>query len=474
MVRPEGVRRYTLRPVKTTVSPLEGNKVKLSVEVDENEFDTAINAAYRKIAREVRIPGFRPGKAPRKVLERRLGPQVGREQALHDSLPEYYARALDENDVDPIDQPEIDITAGQEDGDVAFDAVVEVRPEVQVPGYGSLRVTLDRPEPDEEQVDQQIDRMRQTQGTLEDVDRPAKDDDVVVIDVTGYLDGEEQEGLTAEDYSYMVGSGAITTEVDEQLRGAKAGDILEFEATHPDEDEERQLRFRVLVKQVRVRVLPEADDAWAAQNSEFETIAELRDSIRERTLLVRKAQASARLREATGDALAQLVEEDVPEALVNHEVQHRAQDFAMRLQAQGLSAEQWLQMTGTSSEDFTNELKETAEKAVRVDLGLRAVADAEHIECTDDDLDAEIAEVAQRVGETTARVRQEFERGGQLAAVRSDVRKRKALDWLLERVEIVDEQGQPIDRSELEITPESDSDAPEGDDVNDETESSTE
>jgi trigger factor len=460
--------------VKTTVSPLEGNKVKLSVEVDENEFDTAINAAYRKIAREVRIPGFRPGKAPRKVLERRLGPQVGREQALHDSLPEYYARALDENDVDPIDQPEIDITAGQEDGDVAFDAVVEVRPEVQVPGYGSLRVTLDRPEPDEEQVDQQIDRMRQTQGTLEDVDRPAKDDDVVVIDVTGYLDGEEQEGLTAEDYSYMVGSGAITTEVDEQLRGAKAGDILEFEATHPDEDEERQLRFRVLVKQVRVRVLPEADDAWAAQNSEFETIAELRDSIRERTLLVRKAQASARLREATGDALAQLVEEDVPEALVNHEVQHRAQDFAMRLQAQGLSAEQWLQMTGTSSEDFTNELKETAEKAVRVDLGLRAVADAEHIECTDDDLDAEIAEVAQRVGETTARVRQEFERGGQLAAVRSDVRKRKALDWLLERVEIVDEQGQPIDRSELEITPESDSDAPEGDDVNDETESSTE
>jgi trigger factor len=460
--------------VKTTVSPLEGNKVKLSVEVDEDEFDTAINAAYRKIAREVRIPGFRPGKAPRKVLERRLGPQVGREQALHDSLPEYYARALDENDVDPIDQPEIDITAGQEDGDVAFDAVVEVRPEVQVPGYGSLRVTLDRPEPDEEQVDQQIDRMRQTQGTLEDVDRPAKDDDVVVIDVTGYLDGEEQEGLTAEDYSYMVGSGAITSEVDDQLRGAKAGDILEFDATHPDEDEERQLRFRVLVKQVRVRVLPEADDAWAAENSEFETIAELRDSIRERTLLVRKAQASARLREATGDALAQLVEEDVPEALVNHEVQHRAQDFAMRLQAQGLSAEQWLQMTGTSSEDFTNELKETAEKAVRVDLGLRAVADAEHIECTDDDLEAEIAEVAQRVGETNARVRQEFERGGQLAAVRSDVRKRKALDWLLERVEIVDEQGQPIDRSELEITPESDRDAPEGDDVNDETESSTE
>jgi trigger factor len=462
--------------VKTTVSPLEGNKVKLSVEVDEDEFDDAITAAYRKIAREVRIPGFRPGKAPRQVLERRLGPQVGREQALHDSLPEYYARALDEHDVDPIDQPEIDITAGQEEGDLAFDAVVEVRPEVQVPGYGSLRVTLDRPEPDEEQVDQQIDRMRQTQGTLQDVDRPVQEDDVVVIDVTGYLDDEEQEGLTAQDYSYMVGSRAITPEVDEQLQGAKVGDILEFDATHPDDDETRQLRFRVLVKQVRVRVLPDADDEWAAENSEFETIDELRDSIRQRSLLVRKAQASAQLREKTGEALAQLVEIDVPDPLVSQEVQHRAQDFAMRLQAQGLSAEQWLQMTGTSSEQFAADLKTAAEQAVRVDLALRAVADAEHLECTDDDLDAEIDEVAQRVGEKPARVRQEFERGGQLAAVRSDVRKRKALDWLLERVEIVDEQGQPIDRADLEITPlsDGDSDATEDDDPTDETESSSE
>ncbi len=166
MVGREPPRRYTPWAVKTTVSPLEGNKVRLSVEVDETEFDKAINDAYRKIAREVRIPGFRPGKAPRKVLERRLGPEVGRQQALQDSLPEYYARALDQNDVDAIDSPEIEITAGQEDGDVAFDAVVEVRPEVQVPGYGSLRVGLERPEPDEAEVDAQIDRMRQVEGKL--------------------------------------------------------------------------------------------------------------------------------------------------------------------------------------------------------------------------------------------------------------------------------------------------------------------
>jgi trigger factor len=439
--------------VKTTVAPLEGNKVKLSVEVDEDEFDKAITAAFRKIAREVRIPGFRPGKAPRKVLERRLGPEVGREQALHDALPEYYAQALTDNDVDAIDAPDIDITAGQDDGPVSFDAVVEVRPVVQVPGYGGLRVELARPELPEEEIDAQIDRMREVQATFADVDRAAQADDAVVIDISGTLDGEAQDGLTADDYSYTVGSNAITAEVDEQLTGAKAGDILEFDATHPDPDEERQLRFKVLVKQVRERVLPDADDEWASENSEFETIDELRQSIRDRGTLVRKAQAQGALREATGAALAKLVEDDVPEALVTHEMNHRAQDLAMRLQAQGLTPEQWLAITGKTSEDLTAELREAAETSAKVDLALRAVADAEDLECTDDDLDDELTGVAERVGESVARVREEFERGGNLSAVRSDVRKRKALDWLLERVEIVDEDGQPIDRADLELTP---------------------
>jgi trigger factor len=459
--------------VKTIVAPLEGNKVKLSVEVDEDEFDKAISDAYRKIAREVRIPGFRPGRAPRKVLEKRLGVQVGREQALNDALPEYYAQAVTENDVDVIDAPHIDITSGQDDGPVAFDAVVEVRPVVQVPGYAGLRVEIPRPEVTDEEVDAQIDRMRQVQATFADVDRPARADDAVIVDITGTLDGEAQDGLTADDYSYTVGSNAITPEVDEQLSGAKAGDILEFDATHPDPDEERQLRFKVLVKQVRERVLPDADDAWASENSEFDTVAELRDSIRERTTLMRKAQSQSALREATGAALAKLVEDEIPEALVNHEMNHRAQDLAMRLQAQGLTPEQWLAITGKTSDDLTSELREAAETSAKVDLALRAVADAEQLECTDEDLDAELSEVAERVGESVARVRAEFERGGNLSAVRSDVRKRKALDWLLERVEIVDEDGHAIDRAQLELTPDTDPDSATGSDETDtnETES---
>jgi trigger factor len=450
--------------VKATIEPLEGNKVKVSVEVDEAEFDKAVDAAFRKIAREVRVPGFRPGKAPRKVLERRLGPSVGREQALHDSLPEFYAQALAEHDVDAIAPPEIDITAGEQgDGPLAFDAVVEVRPEVQVPGYGGLRVTLDRPEVTDEEIDAQIDRMRQVQATLAEVDRPAIDDDVVTIDITGTLDGEPTEGLTADDYSYTVGSGMVTPEVDENLRGAKPGDILSFGATHPDPDETRELEFRILVKNVNERVLPEVDDAWASENSEFETVEALRESIHDRMIVLRRAQANGQLAEKTTEALAKLVEDDVPDTLIDHEMQHRLQDLAMRLRAQGLSVEQWLAASGKQPDELTSELRESAAEGVKVDLALRAVADAEQIECDDDDLEAEIEAVAERVGETPDRVRSQFERGGQLPAVRSDIRKRKALDWLLERVEIVDQDGRAIDRSELAIT----TGDPDGNDDND-------
>jgi trigger factor len=432
--------------VKASVEPLEGNKVKLSVEVEESEFDKAIDAAFRKISREVRIPGFRPGKAPRKVLEQRFGHEVGREQAMQDSLPEYYTRALREQDVDAIAPPDIDITAGQDTGPLAFDAVVEVRPEVQVAGYDGLRVTLDRPEVSEEDVEDQIDRMRQVQATLVEVDRPAQDDDVLTIDITGSLDGEVQDGLTANDYSYTVGSGSITPEVDEELRGATPGDILAFDATHPDESEQRQLQFRVLVKQVNRRELPDADDTWASENSEFDTIDELKGSIRERMLAVRRAQAQAQLREKTGEALSQLVTEDPPGTLVQHEVEHRKQDVVMRLQAQGID----VTSEGGLPDEMTQQLQDAADKAVRVDLALRAVAAAEGLDCSEEELAAEIASIAEQVEQKPRRVFEELERGGQLPAVRSDVKKRQALEWLLERVEIVDPDGQPIDRAELE------------------------
>jgi trigger factor len=437
--------------VRSTVEPLEGNKVKLSVEVDEQEFEKAIDEAFRKIAREVRIPGFRPGKAPRKVLEARIGKETARVQALNDAIPDYYTQAVVEHAVDVIAAPEIDIVSGQDDGPVAFDAVVEVRPQVTVPGYASLRVTIPSPSVTDEEIDAQLERLRSQYGELVAVERPAAAGDYVTIDIAGSQGGEPLEGLTADDYLYQVGSGLIVPELDEQLRGAKVGDILEFDAAHPGDPDEGDLHFRVLVKEVKERQLPELDDAFAAEASEFETLEELRADYARRLSQVKKARASMALREKVGEALADLVEDEVPEAMIVAEMRERLNDLALRLQAQGMTLEQWLGLSGRTQEQLLEELRETAVTSAKVDLALRAVADAEGIEATEDDLDAEYEAAAARLGIDPARMRAEFERGGQEQAVRSDIRKRKALDWLVETVEIVDEEGQPIDRAELEF-----------------------
>ncbi len=447
--------------MKSTVEPLEGNKVKLSVEVDESEFEKDVDAAFRKLAREVRIPGFRPGRAPRRVLEARLGSGVGRSQALHDALPEYYEKAVREHDVDVIAAPEIDITDGEEEGQVVFDAVVEVRPRITVPGYQNLRVTMHSLLPTDEEIDAQLDRLRSQYAELEVVDRPAVDDDVVTIDINGTQDGEPIEGLTADDYGYQVGSATIVPEFDEQLRGAKVGDILEFDASHPQEGED-DLHFRLLVKEVKARILPDLDDDFATEASEFETLAELRDDLTTRLERIRRAQGAMQLQQKVGEALADLVEEEVPDALVAGEMQQRVQELAMQLQSQGLDMETWLQASGRSEEELVAELRESAVERVKVDLALRAVAEAQEIEADDDDLDAELTALAQRLDQPVDEVRQRFERADQVGAVRSDIRKRKAFEWLLERVEIVDEDGKPLDRSAFEVDTDDEDDAGEG------------
>ncbi len=434
--------------MKSAVESLEDNKVKVSVEVDETEFDRAMDAAFRRISREVRIPGFRPGKAPRRILEARIGTSVAREEALREALPEYYAQAVRENDVDVIAPPEIDITAGLEEGPVAFDAVVEVRPKVSVAGYGGLRVEIPRPRPTDEEIDAQIDRMRNQFAELELVDRPAIDTDQVTVDIVGSRDGEALPGLDATDYLYEVGSSAIAPELDDHLRGAKPGDILQFSARHPDPEEE-PIDFRVLVKQVQQRVLPELDDEWANEASEFETLDALRADLVRRLTIVRVMQSQMALREKAASALGELVEEEIPEPLIDDEMRTRLQDLGMRLQAQGVGIEQYLAATGQSQPEFVEELRAAGREAVKVDLALRAVADAEAIEVDDDEVDAEIERLAERTKQKPNQLRKVIERNGQIPELRSDLRKRKALEWIVENVEIVDPDGQPIDREDL-------------------------
>lgn len=436
--------------MKSSVTTLEDNKVKLSVEVDESEIDVHIGEAFKKIAKEIRLPGFRPGKAPRKVLEARIGKEYARGEAIRDALPEYYRQAIIEHDVDVIAPPDLDVTKGEEEGAVEFEAVVEVRPRVTVAGYDGLRIEMPSPHASDEEIDQQIDQLRAQFSERVEVDRPAVDGDYVTMSISATHEGEPVEGLTAEDYTYEVGAGFVVEGLDEQLRGAEAGDDIEFEADHPDPDEDGQLTFSVTITTIEEKQLPELDDDFASEASEFETADELATDTRTRIETMKRSQAPMLIAQKTGEALAALVDAEVPDALIQDQVQRQLQDMAMRMAQQGMQLEQFLEATGQSITDLTDNMREPAEEAAKVDLALRAVIVAEDMVLSDDELQAELDDSAAQLGQTGAELRAAFEENGQLSALRTDILKQRAMDKLIEAVEIVDEDGNPIDRADLE------------------------
>ena len=440
--------------MRATAAPEEGNKVRLSVEIDETEMDEALDEVMRRLSREVRVPGFRPGKVPRRVLEARMGgPAALRVEAIREALPDFYARAVTDAELDPIDQPEIDITSGDESGAVSFDAVVMVRPTVAIPGYGGLVVSLPGLDVPDEEVTAQIDRLRATSGELVEVTRPARDGDQVTIDIHGTREGAEgaaDDGdLDAEDLLYEVGSGGVVPELDDQLRGAKVGDIFEFDSTI--EPLGHTVSFRVLVKDVKELVLPGLDDEWAAEASEFDTVEELTADITERLRQRRIVQAQLALQQKTVEALVELVTEEIPEQLVVEELRERVHDLNHRLEGQGMNLGQFLGATGRSEEEFLEELRTGALQSVKADLALRALAEVESIELTDEELDEELAAMGERLEMDVDQVREQLDRAGRLAAVRSDRRKAKAMRWLIDNVDLVDEEGRPVSRDDLKV-----------------------
>lgn len=442
--------------MKSTVEPLDDNKVKLSVEVDEQEFDAQVEKAFKKIARDVRLPGFRKGKVPRKVLEARFGTGVARGQALEDSIPDYFLSAISESEVDMISPPEYEITAGEEEGPLAFDAVVEVRPKHSIDGYHALQVEIPSPEPSPDEIDARVQAFLGQFAELGDVDRPAIDGDTVTVDITTTHDGEEIEGLTANDYSYRLGSGGVVPELDENLGGAKVGDILEFHADHPDPDESGSLHFRILVKQVQEQVLPELTDELVADASEFESVDDFLADIEERLRTSKAAHLDSLWREKAADALSDLIEEDPPTALVDSEVRQRVDDMARRLAASGITFENYLQMMGQSVEDMLDAMREPAARGAKVDIALRALAESEGLVATDDDIDRQFDELAEGTGVDVDELRKQISTPNQLMLFRADISKQKAAEWLFEHVQVVDVDGNVVDKSALE--------PPEGDD----------
>ena len=434
--------------MNSTVESVEGNKVKLHITVPADEFEKAIDAAFKKLAREVRVPGFRPGKAPRRLLEARMGTDIAREQALRDSLPEFYVDAVTEHDVDVIAPPEIEVTAGQDDGDVEFEAVVEVRPQVHLTGYDELRVELPIEPIDDAAIDDQVDRLRDRFADLTDSEDPLIDDAYATIDISGSIDGESVEGLTATDFMYRVGSDMVVPELDEQLRGTRPGAILDFGATLPERFGDRageDATFRVLVKEAKSKVLPELTDEWVDEASEFDTVSELRADIRTRLETMQKLQARMAARDKVLEAAAALVPIPAPEVLVDDETRRRVEDLAHRLSHQKATLDEYLQATGQEPQAFIDDVREGAVQAVLADLALRAIVTQEAIEVSEAEIDAEIERLAERLEEKVAKVRRDLERRGVLETVRSDLARGKALEFLIEHSSVVDGEGNVID-----------------------------
>jgi trigger factor len=431
--------------VKTTRENLGDNKVRLSVEIAEEEFDRDIEAAFRKIAREVRLPGFRPGKAPRRVLEARIGADAARRQALQDSIPEYLSRAVRENDVDLIAAPDVAIIGGESEGAVRFDATCEVRPEITVAGHAGLRVELPAPTVTDAELDEVVEGERRRHGTLSDVDRPAQMGDHVVVDLVGTHEGDPVPGLNTDDWTYEVGRGWVAPGFDDQLVGLKSGEEVRFTAVPNGTD--REVDFSVTVGKVQELVVPPLDDAWVSDTfGEFDTVDQWRESLRGRLEAARVNQMRSVVVDKVTDALAALVDIEAPESMVNGDLQARVQNTVGQFQQQGISLDQWLSATGQDAESFIEQLKSQSVKAVKVDLALRAVAAAEGIDADEVDLEAEYEAIALRVGQTKNAVRRAYESNDAVTDLLANLRKSKALDWLLHNVEFVDATGAALSR----------------------------
>jgi|ACXJ01.1.fsa_nt_gi trigger factor len=434
--------------MRTIAEPTDANFVKLSVEVDEDEIRDLLDNEVQKLIREVRVPGFRPGKVPRKVLEARLGLKAIRQRAIQEALPDLYARAVVESNIDPIDTPQIDIISGEEEGALTFDAKVQVRPNVSIAGYQGLKVTVPSPTVSVDEVDEQINRLRRQFGELVDVARPARDGDYVTIDLKAYRHSEVLDDLSMVDSSYEVGSGTIVAELDEQLKGAKVGDIFKFNGIVNGEE----IAFQVLVKEVKEVSLPDPDDSFAEEASEFSTIEELREDIRSRLERGKTAAVSRAVREEVINALTELVAEEIPEVLVEAEMNSRLRELSNGLQMQKMTVQEYLSLVGATEDQLVADLREGAIKSVKADLALRSLAQVENIEVSDEELSAELATLAAKLGIELEQLRQRLEHDNSLSTVRSDLRRTKALEWLLEHVEVVDESGNQVQK-ELYLNP---------------------
>jgi trigger factor len=444
--------------MRATTTTLENNRVKLVVEVDGPEMEKAIDTAAVKLSKQVNIKGFRKGKVPKNVLMAHLGgPSVLRSEAIRDSIPDFYAHAVADTLIDPIAQPDINITSGEEEGELVFEVEVEVRPEVYLRGQNELRVTIPSPVVTDQEVNAQIDRFRETDATLQDVDRPIVTGDLVTMDVHVQQIATDADPLDMSDFMYTVGSGTITEGVDDLIVGMKSGEEMKLNGNVGNGV---VATYELTLKKVQERELPELSDEWVQENTEWQSEEEMRDAILSQMRKMRIVEAQMSQRDAVLMALSDLVSEDeVPDALIQDETNERLHDLGHRLEQQKLNLETFLQVTNQSSEQLLETLRTDAVRAVRVDLALRALVKAEDLEPTDEEIDKELETTATSMNVTPELLRTNLRDTGRVITFRAEVAKMKASRWLTDNVTYVDPEGVEIDRALLKADQSEDADA---------------
>jgi trigger factor len=437
--------------VKSTVERISPTRVRINVEVPFDELKPDFDRAYKKIAQQVRIPGFRPGKAPARILEARLGRGVVLDEVVNGAIPTKYSEAVTAADeVTPIGRPDIEVTEIADGEHLAFTAEVDVRPSISLPDVDGISVTVDDVELTDEQVDEQLDNLRARFGTLTGVDRPAGEGDFVQIDLAATIDGKPVEEATTSGFSYQVGQGGLIDGLDEAVRGLSAGESATFTSElvageHAGTDAE----VEVSVTAVKERELPDADDEFAQLASEFDTLEELTADLRERLARVRRMEQVTQARDRVLDALVDATDVPLPESVVSAEVETRIHDAVHGFEHDEDRFAEFLSTQGKSREEFEAQTRAESERSVKTRLVLDALADAEEVSVNDQELTERIVYQAQQYGMPPEEFVQRIQQAGQLGAIYADVRRSKALIAAVRAATVTDASGAAVDLSDL-------------------------
>jgi trigger factor len=432
--------------VKTDVEELGPTRVKLTIEVPFEELKGSLDKAYREVARQVRVPGFRPGRVPPRIIDQRFGRGMVLEQAVNEAVPQFYGQALQENDVFALGQPDLEITKLDDGKELAFTAEVDVRPKFEIPDLQGLPVTVDTAVVTPDDVEEYIGGLRERFASLKGVDRPVEDGDFTSIDLSASVAGEPVDDAQVSGYSYQVGSGSLLEGLDEALIGMSAGESKTFTAELVGgEHGGDQADVTVTVHSVKVKELPELDDEFAQSASEYDTLGEFRAGTRAQLETMKRMQQVGQARERALDAVLNRIDIPLPDSMVDSEAQMRRESLDEQLERAGTSMDDYLATSGQSAEELEADISGSAQRSVKAGFVLDQLARQEELGIEQEELNSFVIEQAYRMGVQPDRLAQELADRGQIGSVITEVLRGKALTLITERATVTDEAGEPVD-----------------------------